>query len=312
MQSALLPGHPQAPLAATGPASTGPTVLDFPNPRMPEDPPIVAPGSPSRLPEPTGSRWTPHPEDSPALNRSLALLRAAGPWIPVLVVSLLAGVLPASAQTLVSHSEYTGFSSGLPEDTGSTWVRIGTGPVLLLDRGELLVNDNSGGEVVAYQGLLGRIEAAHDLVFRGEVQVLSNLGGNAALVEVSRPGLEVIVQLYRDHVAVLERVDASSTRWLGSAPVDLERFREISVRKTSSSSPGAEEVIVEVDRVELLRVQPRAEGTLGLGRVLFGSMGYADMGATLWRWVEVEAQLEQVGTPVESATLGGLKSRFVR
>lgn len=231
--------------------------------------------------------------------------------VALLCAAVLA-VLPrvAQAQSLSSHHERIAFTSGLPEDTGSIWTRIGTGPVLLVDGQDLLVNDNSGAELVAYQGLLGLLDARHDVVFRGEVLVLSNIGGDGALIEISHPGLEIIVQLYRDHLSVLERVGADETHWLGSADVDLERFREIAIHKTSSVADGGELVSVAIDGATLLTVQPRAAGELSVGRVLFGSMGYADMGATLWRWVEVDAELKDPLTPVSSASVGELKARF--
>jgi hypothetical protein len=204
----------------------------------------------------------------------------------------------------------TSFSSGLPEETGSSWTRVGTGHALVLSGGELLLNDNSAGFLVAYQGLLGRLEAVHDVFFRGEVRVISNLGGEAALIEISRPGLEVLVQLFPEGIVVMERAGRDAPRWLGSAAVDLSDFHEIEVHKTSVFSPDPEQVIVSVDGVELLRVQPRATGDLALGRVLFGSLGYADLGATIWRWVEVQAQLEEQKTPVERSSVGRLKARF--
>ncbi|RKZ18073.1 hypothetical protein DRQ53_01430 [bacterium] len=233
--------------------------------------------------------------------------------LPVLMATIFIVVVCPStllAQTLVSHSERITFVSGLPEDTGSSWSRVGTGPVLLLDGGELLLNDNSPGEVVAYQGLLGQLEAEHDVAFRGELHVLSNIGGNAALIEISRPGMEVVVQLYRDQIVILERVGHAAPLWLGSVAIDMDRFRQIEVHKTSSVGQDAEQISVHVDGQELMRVTPRGGGELGLGRVLFGSMGYADMGATLWRWVEVEAQLEEIKIPVAGASLSSLKSRF--
>jgi len=225
---------------------------------------------------------------------------------------LLATALPAAAQTLVSHFETTSFGSGIPEDTGSSWTRVGTGHVLLLDDDELLINDNSTSSVVAYQGLLGRLEASHDVFFRGEVKVLSNIGGEAALIEISRPGMEVLVQLYPDGISVVERAGRDPARWLGSASVDLTEFREIEIHKTSDAGPDPERLSVSVDGVELVSIEPRGTGDLGLGRVLFGSLGYADLGATIWRWVEVQAVYEQQKIPTAPATIGQLKGRFHR
>ena len=230
--------------------------------------------------------------------------------VTLAVVFLLGSAVPCAGQTLVSHFETTSFGSGLPEETGSSWTRLGTGYALILSGGELLLNDNSTGFLVAYQGLLGRIEAVHDVFFRGEVRVISNLGGEAALIEISRPGMEVLVQLYPEGIVVMERSGRDAPRWLGSADVDLSGFREVEVHKTSIFSQEPEQVIVSVDGAELLRVQPRGTGDLALGRVLFGSLGYADVGATMWRWVEVQAQLEEQKVPVEPSSIGRLKARF--
>lgn len=235
---------------------------------------------------------------------------APRPIATLAFVLLLGLAVPCLGQTLVSHFEMTSFSSGLPEETGSSWTRVGTGHALILSGGELLLNDNSAGFLVAYQGLLGRLEAVHDVFFRGEVRVISNLGGEAALIEISRPGMEVLVQLFPAGIVVVERAGRDEPRWLGSAEVDLSDFREIEVHKTSVFSPDPEQVIVSVDGVELLRVQPRATGDLALGRVLFGSLGYADLGATIWRWVEVQAQLEEQKIPVQWSSVGRLKARF--
>jgi hypothetical protein len=235
---------------------------------------------------------------------------APRPIATLAFVLLLGLAVPCLGQTLVSHFEMTSFSSGLPEETGSSWTRVGTGHALILSGGELLLNDNSAGFLVAYQGLLGRLEAVHDVFFRGEVRVISNLGGEAALIEISRPGMEVLVQLFPAGIVVMERAGRDEPRWLGSAEVDLSDFREIEVHKTSVFSPDPERVIVSVDGVELLRVQPRATGDLALGRVLFGSLGYADLGATIWRWVEVQVQLEEQKIPVQWSSVGRLKARF--
>ena len=240
------------------------------------------------------------------MNRTLAHRLAA---ICVLLLSL-ATVVPAAAQTLVSHSEVTSFTSGMPEDTTSSWTRVGTGHVLLVGPGELLINDNSTATVIAYQGLLGRLEASHDVVFRGEVQVLSNIGGDAALIEISRPGMEVLVQLYPDGITVMERAGRDPARWLGTASVDLTEFCELEVHKTSNAGPDPESLTVSVNGVEVVSVVPRGAGDLGLGRVLFGSLGYADLGATIWRWVEVQAVYEVRKTPAAAASVGQLKGRF--
>jgi hypothetical protein len=84
----------------------------------------------------------------------------------------------------------------------------------------------------------------------------------------------------------------------------------VEIHKTSIFSPEPEQIIVSVDGTELLRVHPRATGDMALGRVLFGSLGYADLGATIWRWVEVQAQLEEQKTPTARSSIGQMKARF--
>jgi hypothetical protein len=101
-------------------------------------------------------------------------------------------------------------------------------------------------------------------------------------------------------------------RWLGSVPVDLTEFSEIEIHKTSDAGPEPERISVSVDGVDLISVEPRGTGDLGLGRVLFGSLGYQDLGATVWRWVEVQAVYEEQKTPTTPATVGQLKGRFQR
>jgi len=228
----------------------------------------------------------------------------------LLAAILIGAAVPCVGQTLVSHFETTSFGSGLPEETGSSWTRVGTGHALLLPGGELLLNDNSAGFLVAYQGLLGRIEAVHDIYFRSELRVISNLGGEAALIEISRPGMEVLVQLYPEGIVVVERAGRDAPKWLGSVNVDLSDFHEVEVHKTSIFNPEPEQIIVSVDGIELLRVHPRATGDMALGRVLFGSLGYSDLGATIWRWVEVQAQLEEQKTPAARSSIGQMKARF--
>ncbi len=238
------------------------------------------------------------------------MTRSTVPRSVATLLILFLAAASASAQTLVSHYETTTFDTGLPEETGSSWARVGTGHVLMVAEGEMLMNDNSPGMVVAYQGLLGQVEAGHDVVFRGEVKVLSNIGGEGALIEVSRPGMEVLVELYPDAINVVERSGRDPMRWLGSAGVDLKDFRVVEIHKTSDVSGAPERVTVSVDGVEVISVVPRGTGDLGLGRILFGSLGYPDLGATVWRWVEVRAVPELQKAPATPATVGQLKGRF--
>lgn len=238
------------------------------------------------------------------------LLLAPRAALALAVVTSFASALPCGAQTMVDHSERTSFSSGLPDASGSSWDRVGTGYALILDGDELLLNDNSSAELIAFQGLLGQIESAHDVVFRAEVRVVSNVGGDGALIEISRPGMEVLVQLFPEGIVLMERDGRTGERWLGSVDVDLSEFREVAVHKTSRLDPAGEQVIVSVGGQELIRAKPHGTGDLDLGRVLFGSLGYVDFGATLWRWVEVDARVDVAKIPTTDATMGQLKGRF--
>ena len=226
------------------------------------------------------------------------------------IAILFAAAWPCPAQTLVSHSELTAFAAGLPDETGSSWTRVGTGHALILDGDQLLLNDNSAGHLISYQGLLGQIEDVHDVVLQAEVKVVSNVGGDGALLEISRPGMELVVQLFPEGIVLMERDGREGERWLGSADADFSDFRVLSVHKTSRHHPDGEHVTVSVDGQQLLRATPHGTGELDVGRVLFGSLGYPDFGATLWRWIEVDAHLDQQKIPNGSGSVGRLKGSF--
>jgi len=68
-----------------------------------------------------------------------------------------------------------------------------------------------------------------------------------------------------------------------------------------------------LDGVVLLSLEPRGGGTLEVGRLAFGSLSYADMGASLWDWVEL--RVDAVGADgssiaVETVSVGDVKARF--
>ncbi len=237
----------------------------------------------------------------------------------------LAAVLPAllsiaatsSAQTggegapLVSRTEF----GVLPEEgPGSLWARIGGAPAFVIGGQELVLNDNTQGDYVAYQALVGQIRATDRVRLAARVRVLSNIGGLGALIEISRPGLERVVQLYPDHIEVYERAQGRTMHWLGGAPAALATGAEVVVTKASSSEDPNEALVVTIDGLEVLRVAGREEGELGLGRVVFGSLGYGDFGATGWTWVELRVDPMETGgrVAVESSTVGALKGRYRR
>lgn len=235
------------------------------------------------------------------------------------VVSLVAGcafAAPASAQTLAQHEFSTPFDR-LPDAEG-LWSRIGSSGVLVTADGELLVNDNSPGDCIAFQSLLGEIEAAHRVTATVRMRVLTHFGGDTSLIEISRPGLEMLVRFTRDRVEILERRDGREPYWLGGAAVDLLDDRELRVTKLAVTEDPLESVIVEVingdSAVELLRVAGRGNGQLGVGRILFGSVDYPSYGASVWTRFDVSVvPIEpQGGVRTEQQSVGALKASYRR
>lgn len=208
-------------------------------------------------------------------------------------------------------SEQTDLST-IPVEGSSPWSRIGAGAVVIHD-GRLVCNDNMPDSFIAYEGLLGQIEAEHRVEVRASVNVISNLGGQGAVIEISRPGLELIVQLHPDRVDVAER-EGRRLRWIGTAPADLSRESEIVVRKASSSDDERETLSVEIDGAEILSCAGRGAGTLGVGRVIFGSLGYKSFGASRWGWIAVDAEAPDLGpaVPGDVSSFGSIKSGFRR
>jgi hypothetical protein len=214
---------------------------------------------------------------------------------------------PALAQGEVSSWRYE--MSELP-DADAAWERIGLGYALLLSDGRLAINDNSNADRIAFQTLVGSIDAAHELRVRASLSVLSNLMGEAALLELSRPGLEVLLRLFPDRLVLGERDGAGEFRWLGEASVDLSSLREIELVKFAAPSADVESVALSVDGLELLRVKPHALGALGIGRVLFGSLSLSDMGASVWDWIEIDVRYVAPQLPAATSSFGEFKSRF--
>jgi hypothetical protein len=220
---------------------------------------------------------------------------------------LLLVALPARAQSPDWTRRYD--MSEMP-DADQSWQRIGEGYALLLDGGRLALNDNSNAERIAFQTLVGEIAAGNEVHVRASLQILSNLMGQAATLELARPGLEIVLRLHPQQVVLGERDQNGEFRWLGQAPIDLGTLRELELVKLAATGTAAEEVQLWLDGREALRVTPHALGGLGVGRVLFGSLSLADMGASVWDWLEIDLYdvAPQVSTRVDS--FGGLKALF--
>jgi hypothetical protein len=239
--------------------------------------------------------------------------RRAAPHLAVAIVTILAvltaGRAPAHAQDLATMDDRTEMTQ-IPDGSNSPWSRIGTAHALLHE-GTLVCNDNMGDGYIAFQGMLGELQAEHTVEFRAAVKVHSNIGGQGAVVEISRPGLELIVQLHHDRVDVAERADGY-LRWVATAPASLTEEHVLRIRKNSVREDSDETLTVWVDGVQVLQARGLAAGTLGVGRVAFGSLGYQSMGATQWRWVELDAEPVSADTavPVETRSFGALKSEF--
>lgn len=214
----------------------------------------------------------------------------------------------AGAGESVLHQVHEDLDSGL--DAGQ-WSQLGSGHALDLQDGSLLINDNAASDRIAFQTLLGEIEADHRVELSARVYVVSNLGGRGAVLEVARPGLEVVLRMFPDHVELVEREAGGRFGWLASAPVDLSEFRDLLLVKRSSKDPRGEGYEVHVDGQLLLEAMPRQSGALGVGRIILGATGYGDMGASVWDWVDLRVTRPQgSGVAVESSSFGALKSRF--
>lgn len=245
--------------------------------------------------------------DLPALAR-----RRPSRWLAGLFLIHLAAA-PAVAQTAgpAPVAESTQLSS-LPVEGVSPWTRIGDAPAFVFE-GDLYCNDNRADAYIGYQGMLGQLEAEHEIEVRAEVEVFANLGGQGAVIEVSRPGLELIVQLYPDRVAIAER-EGRDLRWLATASASLIGKSIVTVRKASSLDDVRETLVVHVNDVEVVRAVGHGRGRLGVGRVIFGSLGYESMGATAWTWIDVRAEAPTIETalPEDASSFGALKSGFLR
>ena len=247
------------------------------------------------------------PAPDPAVPGRRTLLRRLFPVtaLALLLASTAAAQSPAPVRVATDLSTF-------PVEGNETWQKIGAAPVLHFE-GRLVCNDNRPDAYVAFQGLLGEIDAAHAIEVRASMDVISNLGGLAGVLEISRPGLELVVQLHPDRIDVTER-EGRRLRWLATAPADLSEESELVVRRESSLADPRETLTVSVDGVEILRTAGNARGTLGVGRVVFGSLGYNSMGATRWSRIEVDAITPDVdpAVPTDVRSFGRLKAAFDR
>ena len=227
----------------------------------------------------------------------------------VLVVLSLAAS-PVVAQDLATVGGHTDLSS-LPDSGSSDWTRVGTAHVLVYE-GLLVLNDNMVDGFVAYQGYLGQLRAEHEIEVETSMYVMSNIGGLGAVLEVSRPGQEMIVQLFPDRVAVAEREAGGRLRWITTVPVRLDEECRVRVQKASVIEDPSETLRVYVDDTLIVECTGRGAGELDIGRVVFGSLGYGSMGASFWRWIDVRATTPEPGTMVDTETrsFGALKGAF--
>jgi hypothetical protein len=189
------------------------------------------------------------------------------------------------------------------------WERIGASHAYLPGDGTLVINDNSRAERIAFETWSGAIEASFEVHVRARLRVISNLAGQAVTIELARPGLEIILRLYPDRLVLVER-DGSDFLWLASHDADLADFVEIELIKRASADGEVEQVEVLVGGSSVMSVLPSAAGTLGVGRIIVGSLSYEDEGGSIWDWIELE-RFEAGGlVRTERRSLGSLKALF--
>lgn len=197
--------------------------------------------------------------------------------------------------------------SVLPDQAG--WQRIGESHALLLENGLVAINDNSRGERIAFETWSDEISRADEVRVRASLRVLSNLEGSAVTMEIARPGLELVLRLYPNQVVLVER-EGDGFRWLAGYAVDLSDFAEVELIKRGAAEGEIEEVEVRIAGTTVLAATPGAVGTLGVSRVIIGSLSYADEGASIWDWIELERRATGGSVKVESRSLASIKARF--
>jgi hypothetical protein len=253
---------------------------------------------------------TGHLED-PSLNAAAPRRCAVSCMFVLVALALGPAARLALAGDVSVLADRTYDMSVLPDDAPtSPWARVGSGPAFLMPDQTLIINDNSIAETIAFQTLLGRIEADHAVSLTGRVKVLANSNGDAATMEVARPGLEAVLRLYTDRVDLLERKASGGYRWMGTAPVDLSVYRTVTLRKKSRREDPYETLVVEIDGQVVLTARPQALGGLDVGRLLVGSLSYVAVGASLWDWIRYRLESVAADVAADPVSMGSLKAAY--
>lgn len=229
--------------------------------------------------------------------------------VPCLTLLLSAmGTHAVELQTELS-AEYE--MSVLLEEDLPPWDKIGGGATILLPDGSLLINDNRGDDKIGYETLLGRIHAQNRVIVSARLKALSNFDGRGAVMEISRPGLQVGLRFFPDHMTLVERTESGDWRWLASVSVDLfHEFHEVALEKTSSAGDDGERARVYLDGVLVADVLPRGDSLLPVGRVIIGALSRPSLGASIWDWMRYDLDGVAKALPSEETSFGSLKANF--
>ena len=225
-----------------------------------------------------------------------------------LVLPCLSGVQAAELQTELS-AVYE--MSVLLEEDLPPWEKIGGGATILLPDGSLLINDNRGDDKIGYQTLLGRISEQNRVIISARLKALSNFDGRGAVMEISRPGLQVGLRFFPDRLILVERDEDGEWRWLASSSVDLfNDFHEVALEKGSSAGPDGERIKVWLDGVLVADVKPCAASLVPVGRVVIGALSRPSLGASIWDWMRYDLDGLVSALPSEEGSFGSLKATF--
>ena len=201
--------------------------------------------------------------------------------------------------------------SVLLEEDLPPWEKLGGGATILLPDGSLLINDNRGDDKIGYQTLVGRIQSENRVIISARLKALSNFDGRGAVMEISRPGLQVALRFFPDHLELVERKDSGDWRWLASRSVDLfHEFHEVSLEKSSSAEDGGERIRVWLDGSLMADVKPQGDSTLPIGRVLIGALSRPSLGASIWDWMRYDLDGLVSSLPADESSVGELKASF--
>lgn len=231
--------------------------------------------------------------------------------MPLLVGLLLVGAVPASATDFRTEISGVYEMTVLLEEELPPWEKLGTGAALLLPEGSLLLNDNRGDDKIGYQTLVGRIQAENRVVLTASLKALSNFDGRGAVMEISRPGLQVSLRFFPDRLELVERQENGDWRWMASRSVDLfSEFHEISLEKSSSAQEGGERIRVWLDGSLVADLKPQCSSRIPVGRVVIGAMSRPSLGASIWDWMRYELDGLVSSLPTEESSIGQLKAAF--